>query len=152
MPDNPGVRIPPPLFYAAAVIGGWALNRRIPLPVSSATPVRALSWIFVLMWAALTAASIGLFRRSRTSMLPVRPAANLVIRGPYRITRNPMYVGLAFLTIGLGLFINSWWPIILLVPTVVVVQQFVIVREENYLRRRFGGQYDAYTKQVRRWL
>jgi protein-S-isoprenylcysteine O-methyltransferase Ste14 len=152
MPDNPGVRIPPPLFYAAAVIGGWALNRRIPLPVSTAIPLRALAWIFVLMWAALTAASIGLFRRSRTSMIPVRPASNLVIRGPYRMTRNPMYVALALLTIGLALFINSWWPIILLVPTLVVVQQFVIAREESYLRRRFGDEYDAYTKQVRRWL
>lgn len=152
MADSPGVRIPPPLFYAAAVVGGWALNRRIPLPVSSALPARALAWIFVLMWAALTAASIGLFRRSRTSLIPVRPATTLVISGPYRVTRNPMYVALAFLTIGLALFINSWWPIMLLVPTLVLVQRFVIVREENYLRRRFADEYDAYRKQVRRWL
>jgi protein-S-isoprenylcysteine O-methyltransferase Ste14 len=152
MPDNPGVRIPPPLFYAAAVVGGWALNRRIPLPVSTAPSLRAIAWIFVLLWAALGAASIGLFRRRRTSIIPVRPATTLVISGPYRVTRNPMYVSLAVLTIGLAFFINSWWPIMLLAPTLAVVQRFVIVREEAYLRRRFGDEYEAYRKQVRRWL
>jgi protein-S-isoprenylcysteine O-methyltransferase Ste14 len=101
---------------------------------------------------ALTVSSIGNFRRSRTSIIPVRPATALVIAGPYRFTRNPMYVGLAALTVALALFMDTGWPMLLLVPVLLVVRQFVIVREEEYLKRRFGADYVTYSRRVRRWL
>ncbi len=63
-----------------------------------------------------------------------------------------MYVGLAVLTVALGLFLDSWWPIVLLVPVLFVVRAFVIAPEEQYLERRFGADYVAYTQRVRRWL
>jgi protein-S-isoprenylcysteine O-methyltransferase Ste14 len=63
-----------------------------------------------------------------------------------------MYVGMAILTIAAGLGADTWWPILLLVPVLVIVQRFVIAREERYLHRRFGTDYDVYTRQVRRWL
>ena len=63
-----------------------------------------------------------------------------------------MYVGMALLTVAFGLFLNTWWPMLLLVPAVFAVQSVVIAREERYLRRRFGAEYDAYTRRVRRWL
>jgi protein-S-isoprenylcysteine O-methyltransferase Ste14 len=63
-----------------------------------------------------------------------------------------MYVSLALLTAGCGLLLATWWPIVLLVPTLALVQQFVIVPEEQYLRRRFGTEYEAYMLRVRRWL
>ena len=82
----------------------------------------------------------------------MRPAEALVLSGPYHYTRNPMYVSLALLTIGCGLLLATWWPIVLLVPTIAAVQQFVILPEERYLQRRFGTEYEAYTRRVRRWL
>jgi protein-S-isoprenylcysteine O-methyltransferase Ste14 len=100
----------------------------------------------------VTAISFQSFWRMRTSIVPIRPATALVIGGPYRFTRNPMYVGLGFLTVALGLLLDSWWPILLVIPTLMCIRQFVILPEERYLRRRFGGEYDAYTRQVRRWL
>ena len=63
----------------------------------------------------------------------------LVIGGPLKFTRNPMYLGLALLTASAGLFLDTWWPILLLVPALAIVQRFVIAREERYLRRRFGA-------------
>jgi len=63
-----------------------------------------------------------------------------------------MYVSLALLTIACGLFLATWWPLLLLLPTLMIVQQVVIVPEERYLRRRFGTEYEAYTRRVRRWL
>ena len=63
-----------------------------------------------------------------------------------------MYLALALLTIALAVFLNTWWLMILLVPTVLAVQRLVITREESYLHRRFGAEYDAYTRRVRRWL
>jgi len=151
-PDNPGVRVPPPVFYALAVLVGYVLNRRWPLPIGGGASVQALAWLLVGVWLVLGGSGIGTFRRSRTSMVPIRPATTLVIAGPYRFTRNPMYVALAALTLALGLFVNSWWPIVLLVPVLFVVRAFVIGPEERYLERRFGADYLAYTQRVRRWL
>jgi protein-S-isoprenylcysteine O-methyltransferase Ste14 len=101
---------------------------------------------------ALALASVGQFRRSKTSIIPIRAAHAFVMAGPYHHTRNPMYVSLALATIACGLLLNTWWPIAMLVPTLAIVQQFVILPEERYLRRRVGAEYEAYTQRVRRWL
>jgi protein-S-isoprenylcysteine O-methyltransferase Ste14 len=151
-PDNAGVRVPPPAFYALAVLVGYLLNQRWPFPISSSAFVQALAWLLVAVWLLLTITSFSNFRRSRTSIVPIRPATALVITGPYRFTRNPMYVALAVLTAALGLFLDNWWPIALLVPVLFVVRAFVIAPEERYLKRRFGADYVAYTQRVRRWL
>ena len=151
-PDHPGVRVPPPALYALAVFVGYLLNHRWPLPIGGGASVQALAWLLFGAWLVLTVSSIGNFRRSRTSIVPIRPATTLVIAGPYRLTRNPMYVGLAVLTVALGLFLDSWWLIVLLVPVLFVVRAFVIAPEARYLERRFGADYVAYTRRVRRWL
>ena len=151
-PDNAGVSCPPPFWYALAVLTGVVLERRWPLPIIAGWSNTIAGAVFVLGGMALAFASIGRFRRSKTSIVPIRPADALVLSGPYRYTRNPMYVSLALLTIGCGLLLATWWPIVLLVPTLVIVQQFVIVPEERYLRRRFGTDYETYTRRVRRWL
>jgi protein-S-isoprenylcysteine O-methyltransferase Ste14 len=168
--DNPGVWIPPPLFYAMAIVLGLLFDGVHSLPIVKATVVGSgvsrisssriglgrivldVAWLLVAGWLYLTATAFRLFRRRHTSVLPSRPSTTLVVAGPYRFTRNPMYLGFALLTIALSLFLNTWWPIILLVPTLAVVQSFVIAREESYLRRRFGAEYDAYACQVRRWF
>jgi protein-S-isoprenylcysteine O-methyltransferase Ste14 len=150
--DHPGVWFPPPLWYALAGLIGVVLDRRWPLPVA-AGPVSKIGGVLCLVgWMALTFASIGRFRRSKTSIVPIRPAEALVLSGPYHYTRNPMYVSLALLMVACGLFLATWWPIVLLVPALAIVQQFVILPEERYLRRRFGADYEAYTHRVRRWL
>ena len=150
--DNPGVWFLPPLWYGLAVLMGVLLDRRWPLPITS-RPLTTIAGVFFLLgWMALAFLSIGRFRRSQTSIVPIRPAGALVLSGPYRYTRNPMYVSLALLTIACGLFFATWWPMVLLVPTLALVQQFVILPEERYLRRRFGTEYENYTRRVRRWL
>ena len=150
--DNAGVRVPPPLLYALAVLGGYALNRYWPLAIGTGAAINVLASTFALAGLALAVSSIRNFRRSRTSIVPIRPATALVISGPYRFTRNPMYVGLAALTVALGLFINSWWPVLLLIPVLLIVRLFVIAPEERYLQRRFGDDYVRYTRRVRRWV
>lgn len=150
--DNAGVWFPPPLAYALVVAIGISLDRRWPWPVTAGLLSRIGGVSCVVGGLALAFASVGLFRRSNTSIVPIRPADALVLSGPYHYTRNPMYVSLALLTIACGLFLATWWPIVLLVPTLAIVQQFVILPEERYLRRRFGADYDAYTRRVRRWL
>ena len=150
--DNPGVRFPPPLIYASAVIAGLLLERSRSLPIGAGVVRPALAWLLFAGFLFLMGSSVGTFRRKRTSFLPFRPATTLVVAGPYRYTRNPMYVAAALLTVAFGLWLNTWWPIILLIPALVIVRHYVIDREESYMRRRFGAEYDLYTKQVRRWL
>lgn len=151
-PDHAGVRFPPPLLYVAGLGLGILLQALWPLPAWSravgvllALPCTALCFVFC-GWA------IALFRQSRTSLVPIVPTATLVTRGPYRVTRNPMYVGLAFLYAGTALYFRLSWGLLLLPLVLVAVYRLVIVREERYLERRFGEAYTRYKRQVRRWL
>jgi protein-S-isoprenylcysteine O-methyltransferase Ste14 len=150
--DQAGVWFPPPFWYALAVLGGLLLDRRWPLPIAGGRLITVIGAVCVLGWVALAFDSIERFRRSKTTIVPIRPAEALVLSGSYRYTRNPMYVSLALLTIACGLLLATWWPVVLLLPTLVIVQLFVILPEERYLRRRFGPAYEAYTRRVRRWL
>ncbi|MFL5562811.1 MAG: methyltransferase family protein, partial [Gemmatimonadaceae bacterium] len=75
-----------------------------------------------------------------------------VVGGPYRFTRNPMYVSMAALYLGLSLALNSWWPVVLLPFVLLIIQRAVIAREERYLRARFPVEYPEYCRTVRRWL
>jgi protein-S-isoprenylcysteine O-methyltransferase Ste14 len=140
------------LIYAAAVIGGYVLNRVWPAPIGDGRWWDLVAAVLAAGWAALTISSFGLFWRHRTSVIPHRPANALVIAGPYRFTRNPLYLGLALLTAALAIVLNTWWPVALLLPALVIIRLTVIAREESYLRRRFGAEYEAYMRRVRRWI
>lgn len=150
--DSPGVRFPPPLLYVIPILGGCLLDRRWPLRIPSFRGVDILRLVLIAAWLLLVVASMLRFRSLGTSVLPFRPATTLVLSGAYRFTRNPMYLGFAPLTIAIGLMWSSWWPVLLLFPTLYLVQTLVILPEERYLRRRFGAEYEAYTRRVRRWL
>jgi protein-S-isoprenylcysteine O-methyltransferase Ste14 len=152
MPDHAGVHVPPPLFYVAAIAVGAGLRRYLPLAIGGNAARLVAAWTFVALFAAIVGWSFLNFARRRTTIIPNKPANVLVIEGPYRFTRNPMYLGLACLTAGVGLWLNTWWVLILLVPAVVAIDRLVIAREEAYLRRRFGAAYDAFTSRVRRWI
>lgn len=150
--DNPGVHVPPPLFYVAAIGGGALLRRSAPLTIGWDAPRIIAAWIFIGLFAALMTWSFIWFARRRTTIIPDKPAKALVLEGQFRFTRNPLYLSMALLTIGAGLWLNTWWVLILLVPAVILVDRLVIAREEAYLRRRFGAEYDPFTARVRRWM
>lgn len=150
--DSSGVTFPPPFLFVAAVVGGFFLNRTWPLPVGSGLAWQLVAWVFVALWLVLMVGGLALFRRRHTSFIPNRPASTLVIEGPYRVTRNPMYLGMASLTVALAIFMGTGWPVILLAPVLLLVRRLVIDPEEAYLRRRFGADYERYIRQVRRWI
>ena len=92
------------------------------------------------------------FWRARTAIIPHRPASRLVRHGPYRFTRNPMYVALTALYVGLALLFNVAWPLVVLPVVLWLLWHVVIRHEERYLLFAFGGDYAAFTREVRRWL
>jgi protein-S-isoprenylcysteine O-methyltransferase Ste14 len=150
--DSPGVHVPPPFFFVTAIGAGLLLHRAVPLPIGGGTPRIILAWACVAAFAGLLVAAVTSFWRRRTTVIPNRPANTLVVAGPYRFTRNPMYVAMTLLTTALGLWMNTWWIVLLLIPTLVVIDRYVIAHEEAYLRRRFGADYEAYLDRVPRWL
>ena len=151
---NPGVRFPPPLLFAGGLGGGWLLHRFVPLPLLRPTALwrepaglaLAVVGLLVTFWAIFT------FTRARTAIIPHRAASRLVAHGPYRFSRNPMYVGLTVAYLGGALLIDSTWPIVLLPLVILALLSLVIEREERYLHAAFGDDYAAYRRRVRRWL
>jgi protein-S-isoprenylcysteine O-methyltransferase Ste14 len=143
---------PPPLLFLPAIFGGMFLDVRWPLRLPPSRAMDIAAGILIVGFLILVVPSILRFQRSSTSILPFRPASRLVTSGAYRFTRNPMYLGFALLTVGLAFTFETLWPILLLPPTLHAVRKLVIDREERYLARRFGEEYDAYRRRVRRWL
>ncbi len=92
------------------------------------------------------------FRRHNTSVKPHEPSTALITRGPYRYSRNPIYLALGLLYAGIGIAADSPWTLALLVPALVVMHYGVIIREERYLERKFADAYRRYKSTTRRWL
>jgi protein-S-isoprenylcysteine O-methyltransferase Ste14 len=148
------VNFPPPVLYVAGIVAGMGLHRWRAYPIAD-------GWLFgrvtltVLgfgVFAALFLGAFSRFVRARTAIIPNRPASALVTDGPYRFTRNPMYVSLVALYVGVTMVLNSWWPLLLLPVVVLAVDRMVIAREEHYLAGAFPSEYEAYRARVRRWL
>lgn len=153
--DRSGVRIPPPFLYAGPFAIGYAAHRFVPLylwPGGLPAVARVTAWALLAACLGLAGSAVFLFRRAGTTPNPMRSTTAIVLHGPYRFTRNPMYVGLVALYVSLSLFVNSVWPLVLLPVVIAVVQRQVIVREEAYLEGKFGEQYRAYKARVRRWI
>jgi protein-S-isoprenylcysteine O-methyltransferase Ste14 len=113
----------------------------IVLAILAVTPSAVLG-----LWSMLE------FWHARTNPLPHKPSSSLVIVGPYRVTRNPMYVSLALLYVSFGFLLSIAWAFVVLPAVIFIVNIYVIRREESYLESKFGEQYRVYKKQVRRWL
>jgi len=150
--DHSGVVVPPPLIYALFFLVGAGLQRYLPLPRFPQVAGRILGAALALAWLVLTVSSFKSFWASGTSVIPVRPTTALVIHGPYRFTRNPMYLSLLLLYVGLACWFGWVWPLILAPGLVFVINAYVIGREERYLHHKFGQEYQRYQARVRRWM
>jgi protein-S-isoprenylcysteine O-methyltransferase Ste14 len=151
-PKTPGIHFPPPFLYVALFLLGLLLDHLVPIPPLPRAPSRTLSALLIVPGLSLTLWSLWLFLRARTSPLPMRPATALVRSGPYRWTRNPMYLGLLLLYLGVGLLFDATWSLVLAPVVVFLVGRLVICREEKYLEARFGEEYRRYMGEVRRWI
>ena len=151
--DNPGAAVRPPLLYLAALAAGLVIDHALALPVAMGEIWLRLGGVALLLaGAALMAWAIACFRRAGTNVPTVLPATALVTTGPYRFSRNPIYLGMTAIYIGLALAFASPWAILPL-PAVLAVMEFgVIRREECYLEEKFGDAYRAYRLGVRRWV
>ena len=156
--DNPGVIAPPPLIYAGAlVLGLIAKGRLAKRPYLPATFLprgisRALGWPLVIGGLAIGLLGFREMHRAGTSVDPYEPTTAIVTGGPYRFTRNPLYVGMTSIYAGITARANALPAALLLPPVLHLMRRGVIEREEAYLERKFGDEYLRYKGRVRRWI
>lgn len=150
--DTSGVPVAPPILYLAVILAAIGLGALWPIAAMPPTLSSGGGWGLVTIGVALGVACVVRFRRAGTGIPTYRPTTTLVTDGLYRYSRNPIYVGLAAIYLGLALLAGSWWGFILLPVIVGIVRHVVIAREEAYLERKFGDAYRAYKARVRRWF
>jgi protein-S-isoprenylcysteine O-methyltransferase Ste14 len=148
------VRFPPPLVFLLAIGAGFGLARAAgPARAPLGPHLRLVVGSAVILCALLLVASARtLFFRTRQSPTPWSPTPSLIVTGPYRFTRNPMYVGITLFLVGLAVVTDNLW-IALCAPLALAVVHVIAVRpEERYLAARFGPPYAEYRARVRRYL
>jgi len=150
--DTAGVIAPPPLIFLSALGAGFWLSRRIgrgSFPVRVRVPVGATG---LVVGASLMRSFVRAFAQAGTPLDPYKPSEAIVTDGPYRLTRNPAYLGMTLTYAGICLLSDSPWALAPLPIAVAAIDRGVIAREERYLERKFGVQYVDYKRRVRRWI
>jgi protein-S-isoprenylcysteine O-methyltransferase Ste14 len=152
---SPVMRVPPPWLFILMYLVGVALQRILPIGIRSpelASIIRVAGFVFVVAGIAFAASALGIFKKAKTTTVPFETPSTLVISGPYRFTRNPMYVGLTLIYLGVAGTRSEMWPVILLPLMLAYINFLVIPVEEENLRGVFGDAYRDYGTRVRRWL
>jgi protein-S-isoprenylcysteine O-methyltransferase Ste14 len=150
--DKAGIIAPPPLIYLAGFGMGLLLHRLLPMALLPEGLARILGWSLIIAALALAALSLRVLVRAGTSVDPYKPTTALVTAGPYRYSRNPLYLSLTAIYMGVALVMNVLWPLPLLPLVLWIIQRGVIAREESYLERKFGEAYLCYKARTPRWL
>lgn len=150
--DSAGVRVPPPLIYVVTFASGVGAELAVATPDVPVGVAIVVGVVGLALWMVLDPLAMWVFRRGGTQVPPSRPSSALVSAGPYRISRNPMYLGMLVLYAALALTFAFWWSLALLPFVFAFVDRVVVPREEAYLERRFGTEYRTYRGKVRRWI
>jgi protein-S-isoprenylcysteine O-methyltransferase Ste14 len=150
---RPRTFILPPAPYAAALLGGWWLDRNEnPLPLDWGELNLPLGWLLVGVGLFLSGWTLFTFWRRRTTVNPYKAASELVTDGPFRYSRNPIYLGDWFILGGVALLLRTWWPL-LFAPLIWTMLRYGVIRhEEAHLESKFGDAYRDYKTRVNRWL
>ena len=145
-------RLWPPAAIAAPLLAGWLVTTVWGDPVELGAWRHPLGWVLVSFVVGWNSWSLWLFRRHGTGLLPGQATHTVIEEGPFRWSRNPLYVGLLALYLGLGLLVPTFWGLTLFPAAVLLLLWGAIRPEERFLHERFGVRYDDYARRVRRWL
>lgn len=152
--DTAGVAARPPFVFLGSLLVGFVADWLLPLPIplSGVEPIRWFGGLLIVAGVGFFAAGIRNFSRAGTPVPTNEPTRVLATTGIHGWTRNPIYLGMFLIYIGIGIAALSPWILILTVPVAITIRYGVVTREEAYLERRFGDAYRDYKRRVRRWL
>jgi protein-S-isoprenylcysteine O-methyltransferase Ste14 len=153
--DSPGVFIPPPLIYAAFFLLSFFLQGYFTIKKAfffHSRIANIIGLVIIITGFVFAIPALRQFFKTKNTIILIKPATSLQINGVYSISRNPMYLGLMFVYLGMALIFGNWWTIFLLPVLFFGIQYFVILPEERYLSRAFGESFADYKKKVGRWI
>ena len=151
-PDNPGVIAFPPLIWLVNAVTSVVVHLFIRLSIMKYGLCLVCGMIFIMLAPALALSALRTMKAAGTNVHPSEPALTIVRGGPFRFTRNPMYLALCLLQVALGFFLNDWITLLFVVPLILIFHYGVVLREERYLTAKFGEPYLQYKREVRRWI
>lgn len=150
--EHAQIRFPPPMLFLGFLIGALVLNWLFPLPEPWTTILRIAGSVAVISGLALGGTAVAHMRRARTSPDPERATTALVTEGPYRFTRNPIYLGFLLIYLGFTLVAGTLWGLVLSPILLWIATRLILRSEEAYLAQRFPDSYQAYRARARRWI
>ncbi len=150
----PAVKFPPPLLYLGMILLGWLIDYLLNIPgVSLASGIlNILGSAAILLGIAFNLSAFLHFRKQDENPIPWTGSEQMIASGIYRFTRNPMYLGMSLISLGIGILVGSYALIAAAIIATIIIDRLVIIPEETYLKARFGEGYLAYKTQVRRWI
>src|ERR1700719_1711557 len=151
--DNPGVIAFPPLIWLVnAVVSVLVHFFLVRLPVMNYRASLFCGILLVILAPTLALSALVTMKKAGTNVDPAKPALTIVRGGPFRFTRNPMYLALCLLQVALGFFLNDWFSLLFVFPLALLLHYGVVLREERYLSAKFGEPYLEFKREVRRWI
>ncbi|HEY7612201.1 MAG TPA: isoprenylcysteine carboxylmethyltransferase family protein [Gemmatimonadales bacterium] len=150
--DTPQVLVFPPLLFGGTLVLALVLHWLRPQPVLPPLAARLLGLLILVASGLLARSAETAMKRAGTNIPPNQPTLAIVTDGPFRFTRNPLYLATAGLYVGIALLVNALCPLLLLLPMLVILDWGVVRREERYLEAKFGDSYRDYRARVRRWV
>jgi protein-S-isoprenylcysteine O-methyltransferase Ste14 len=150
--DNPGVIAFPPLIWLVNAVISVLVHLLIRVPITSYRICLVCGIVLIIVAPTVALSAMRTMKAAGTNVHPSEPALTIVRDGPFRFTRNPMYLALCLLQIALGFFLNDWITLLFVIPLALIFHYGVVLREERYLATKFGEPYLQYKRQVRRWF
>lgn len=150
--DNPNVIAPPPLIYAVPLAVGILIQILFPMNLLPPVAAQVSGGLLFILAGILFISALWRMRQAGTNVVTRQPTTAVVTGGPYRFTRNPIYLSLTLLYSGISLLTNALWPMLMLPIVLVIIDRGVIAREEGYLENKFGEEYTQYKARARRWI
>ncbi len=151
--DAPDIVVLPPVLVGGTLIAGVAIHFLVWFrPLLPDTIARVLGLAIFISSGVLAHLSQRAMQRVGTNVLPTQPTTALATDGPYRYSRNPLYIAAIGVYLGVTFWVNGVAPLLLLPPMVWLLRRGIVLREEQYLSGKFGDTYRAYQERVRRWL
>ncbi len=149
---GPSVKFPPPLIFLFLMIAAYGVHIIHPVDMASLPTLKYTGLLIVVLGFTVIILISRSFKRANTSIEPWKPTTAIISNGVYTYSRNPIYLALCLITIGMGFFLNSLWVLLSVIPAAVLVYYIAIKKEEAYLEKKFGDEYLQYKNKVRRWL
>lgn len=150
--DNAGVIFPPPLIFLSGLLIGGIISWFYHTPFLPKVLAVGLGIILIIIGLGIVLNARSKMRNAETNIEPWKPTTAILSDGIYGLSRNPIYLAMSFIYVGISFLFNSFWFLPPLIPILLVIHYGVILREEKYLENKFGENYLNYKKTVRRWI